>query len=160
MIKRGIFFSIITLSFLIPMILGCSQEDRGTPVQRQESARKIEQIRQGAATLRIMSPAEEASVRMTELVRGTVSDPKLNVYILIHPLTTNLWWVQNIPAVGPDGRWQALCYFGTENLGIGEPYEIIAIASSKRGLYKPGDTLKEVPSKLLRSKIVTVKRSK
>ena len=119
----------------------------------------MENSRQDAYKLEITSPSDGATVTMTELVRGTVSDPKLNVYVLIHPLTTNLWWVQNIPTVGPGGKWQSFCYFGTENLGIGEPYEIIAVATSKKKLYKPGDTLEIVPLDLLRSRIVTVRRA-
>ncbi|TSA12601.1 MAG: hypothetical protein D4R73_02155 [Deltaproteobacteria bacterium] len=140
--------------------LRCSSEERESSRQQQEIAGTLKNSEQDAPKLEIISPNEGATVAMTELVRGTVSTPKLNVYVLIHPLTTNLWWVQNIPTVGPDGKWQSFCYFGAEKLGIGEPYEIIAVATSKKGVYKPGDTLEIVPSDLLRSRIITVRRAK
>ncbi len=157
--KANCYFIIIFL-LLGPIVSSCYSEDREINELKQTKSSGPEETKVDALKIEITSPAEGATVTMTELVRGTVSDPKLNVYILIHPLVTNLWWVQNIPTVGPDGRWQSLCYFGTENNGIGEPFEIIAIATTKQELYKPGDTLKTVPSDILRSTIVTVQREK
>lgn len=158
--KRVTWYYIVILLLVGLITFSCSSDDRESSGQQQGIPGTLENPKQDAPKLEITSSAEGATVTMTELVRGTVSDPKLNVYVLIHPLTTNLWWVQNIPTVGPDGKWQSFCYFGTENLGIGEPYEIIAVATFKKKLYKPGDTLEIVPLDLLRSRIVTVRRAK
>jgi hypothetical protein len=52
----------------------------------------------------IESPQQGAEVGMAETVKGKVSDPKAEVYVLVHPLLTNLWWVQRHPSPpGKDG---------------------------------------------------------
>ena len=158
--KRVNCYYVIILLLVGLITFSCSSEDGKFSEQRQGITGPLENSRQDADKLEITSPTDGATVTTRELVGGTVSDSKLNVYVLIHPLTTNLWWVQNMPTVGPDGKWQSFCYFGTENLGIGEPYEIIAVATSKKKLYQPGDTLEIVPLDLLRSRIVTVRRAK
>ena len=158
--QRVACYYVIILLLVGLITFSCSSEDGEFSEQRQGITGPLENSRQDADKLEITSPTDGATVTTRELVGGTVSDSKLNVYVLIHPLTTNLWWVQNMPTVGPDGKWQSFCYFGTENLGIGEPYEIIAVATSKKKLYQPGDTLEIVPLDLLRSRIVTVRRAK
>jgi len=113
-------------------------------------------------TLRIIEPLDGSEVCWRNMVRGTVSDPSLQVFVGIHPMATNKFWIQPIPNMSSDGRWQAYCYFGEPNMGIGEPFEIIAIASRNRRLYKEGDTLPsplpDNPQILVRSPPVTVTR--
>jgi hypothetical protein len=66
-------------------------------------------------------------------------------------------WVQRHPSPpGKDGAWQTTCYFGTESQGVGESFELVAIASNKA--YKEGQTLDELPKDVSRSDIITVKR--
>jgi len=113
--------------------------------------------------LAIMEPQNDARVCWRNMVRGTVSDPKLQVFVAIHPMATDKFWIQPIPNMRSDGRWEAYCYFGEPNIGIGEPFEIIAIASRNRNLFREGDTLASpFPDNLqilIRSNPVTVKRS-
>ncbi|MBW8877322.1 MAG: hypothetical protein JF614_20345 [Acidobacteria bacterium] len=116
-----------------------------------------------AAALRveITSPAESAVVDVEAMVKGKVSDAKTRVYVLVRPLKTRYWWVQRLPAPpSPDGTWQTLCNFGTPSEGVGEPYEIIAIASKTRLNLIEGKTLEDVPDSGTTSAVVTVKRSK
>lgn len=95
--------------------------------------------------INIISPTEGSRVCMRTLVRGTISNPNLQVFVLIHPMATDRFWVEPIPNMRPDGRWEAYCYFGKPNEGIGNPFEIIAIASENRRLFEEGD---ELPSPL------------
>jgi len=110
--------------------------------------------------IQIESPQQNAEVTLTEIVKGKVSDPKMPIYVLVHPMSTNLWWVQNLPAPpNQDGSWQTLCYFGTENEGIGEYFEVVAIATGRTSRrLRAGQTLEELPKDVTRSDIVTVRR--
>lgn len=108
--------------------------------------------------INITDPSKEATVDHEQIVKGKVNNPRLTVYVLVHPLKTNKWWVQNIPAVDAKGDWQTLCYFGSQTEGNGEPFEVIALADHGSGALKTGSTIEVLPSKLLRSQVVTVKR--
>ena len=109
--------------------------------------------------VRIESPQPAAGVGLSEIVRGKVTnlDRKASVYVLVHPLSMNLWWVQRLPSPpNADGSWQTQCYFGTEKEGMGESFELVAIAATSR--LKEGQTLGEFPRDVARSDVVTVKR--
>jgi hypothetical protein len=53
------------------------------------------------------------------MVEGTISDPKLQVYVAIHPMATDKFWIQPIPNMSSDGKWKSYCYFGEPNIGKG-----------------------------------------
>jgi len=102
----------------------------------------------------IMSPEEGASVGHRYTIQGKVSDPSALVYVLIHPLSTNLWYVQNRPAVRSDGRWSTIIYFGTiDGEGIGDSYEVVALATDENWFLRKlrgtsltsGQRLKTIP---------------
>lgn len=108
--------------------------------------------------IQIEAPRQNAEVGMSEIVRGKVSNPRVQVYVLVHPMLTKLWWVQRKPSPpNQDGSWQVLCYFGTETEGMGEQFEIAAIVSDKR--YEEGQTLNELSSNVVRSDIIVVRRT-
>jgi|GEM_PF-3812240 len=66
-------------------------------------------------------------------VKGTYSglEDEFNIYVIVRPLTTGQWWVQNTPTVSNDGCLQANVYFGTEDLGVREDYELYAIITEE-----------------------------
>lgn len=111
----------------------------------------------------ITEPKDGKEVCWRSMVKGTISDPNLQVFVAIHPMATDRFWIQPIPNMRSDGRWEAYCYFGEPNVGIGEPFEIIAIASRNRNLFKEGTILPSpLPDNheiLVGSNPVTVKRS-
>jgi hypothetical protein len=110
----------------------------------------------------ITEPKDGKEVCWRSMVKGTVSDPKLQVFVAIHPMATNKFWIQPIPNMRSDGKWEAYCYFGEPNIGIGEPFEIIAIVSKNKKLFKEVDTLPsplpDNPQILVRSNPIVVKR--
>jgi hypothetical protein len=68
------------------------------------------------------------------LVQGHVSDPHANVRVLVHPLVVAEMWVQDSPVVDSAGNWQVNAYFGEPGKGIGENFEIIALATNENFL--------------------------
>lgn len=116
----------------------------------------------------IIKPLNGENVTMRYLVQGTVNDPNSKVHVIIHPLSVPKIWVQNPPIVGTDGSWQTDVYFGTETLGIGDKYEVIALATNENFLVtlatgnflREGQILDSLPHNTNRSNISTVTRPK
>ena len=108
--------------------------------------------------LRITSPVDGADAKLQSTVTGEVSEPKVQVHVLVHPVTTDQWWVQRPPSAGQDGKWKTTVFFGTKSHGIDEEFEVLAIATRK--CLEAGDTIdvSELPTDGVRSLIVTVTR--
>jgi hypothetical protein len=80
-----------------------------------------------------------------QLVSGRVSESTRSVYVFLHPITTKIWHVQNLPtAPTKKGEWHTLCYFGTQEVGTNEYYEVVAIAAREKGVFKEGATLENL----------------
>lgn len=115
----------------------------------------------------IADPHNDGAVTMRYLIQGSVSNPHSRVYVMVHPLTVPEMWVQNPPVVGADGSWQTYAYFGTTTLGLGDQYEVVAIASDENFLVtlatgnylKEGQIIQNLPRNTNRSEVVTVQRS-
>jgi len=107
----------------------------------------------------ITTPTNGENVSMTYLAHGThsglIDNPSLNLYVLVHPHPTDKWWVQNLPTVFSDGRWQTTIYFGTETQGIGDYYTVSAIIATED--LEVAETLSRLPSYVAESH-VTVTR--
>ncbi len=108
----------------------------------------------------IYDPQEGKEVDARNWVRGRVSDPVYEVYVLVHPLQADSWWVQPVPKVAPDGSWESFCFFGEGLVGSGESFEILAIASPTRGLLRRGQQLQlgEVTADVAKSTVIRVRR--
>ncbi len=138
--RKMSFVMLITL--LCVSLASCSKAEKLTDVKVQ-----------------IDSPQQNAEVVLQEIVKGKVSNPKATVYVLVHPLLTHIWWVQRMPSPpNQDGTWQTVCYFGTENKGVGESFEVVAIVTNKK--LEEGQTLTELPKESVRTDITTVRRIK
>ena len=104
-------------------------------------------------------PKQDAEVGFRDIVKGKVSKPDVNIYLLLHPLATNIFWVQKLPsAINEDGSWSTICYFGTETLGLAEHFELVAIVTDYKLL--AGQKLRTLPQRGIKSNIVTVRRTK
>ena len=170
MAKNSIFR--VTLGFLILLLISSCQKPSSTDIEKvvhtdtKNATQPLpethinNQITQ--QPINIISPVGESRVCWRTMVRGTISNPNLQVFVLIHPMATDKFWIQPIPTVSSNGKWEAYCYFGEPNIGIGEPFEIIAIASKNKKLFKEGSTLPspmpDNPQILIRSDPITVIR--
>ena len=104
-------------------------------------------------------------------VQGDVLPQWARVYVLVHPSTTDQWWVQDLPqfrrieSEDKPAIWSTTAYLGTEELGATDYYDIIALASSDpvicdilTGRYlRPSETVRVLPL-LNQSNPITVKR--
>lgn len=110
-------------------------------------------------TVEITSPLHGEAVEWTPagyLVTGTYSALKEghNLYVLVHPMPTLQWYVQQIPTL-IDSNWQAVVYFGIEDVGIGDYYELSAVISSKA--LEAGQVLENFPPYEAKD-VITVQR--
>lgn len=83
----------------------------------------------------ITSPLDKEGVEWSPigyLATGTYSGLKEGhkLYVLVHPMPTSKWYVQQVPTF-IDSNWQAIVYFGTADVGIGDYYALSAIITSK-----------------------------
>lgn len=116
----------------------------------------------------ITDPPDGGNVTMQYFVKGTVADPDARVYVVVHPLRVSEMWVQKPPIVDRSGNWQTQATFGGDALGIGESYEVIALATNDNfvATWATGNSLSEgrkltsLPRKSNRSNRVTVIRPK
>ena len=112
-------------------------------------------------TIGITAPKNNSDISQMELVRGTTSSNNLNVYILVHPMLTNLWYIQNQPSgISKKGEWQSLCYFGEKQKGVGEYFEVMAILTKSK--LRAGSSLRldQLPKDAIKSDLLTYKRTK
>ena len=112
-----------------------------------------------SAELGIDKPGRDEQLSgVRHLVRGHTSMQDGTIAVLVHPLSTRLWWVQPEPGFADsDGLWQTLVYLGTPTEGSGELFEIVAIMP-KRCL-EPGQTFDRLSDHYVRSNRVTVERT-
>jgi hypothetical protein len=110
--------------------------------------------------IRITSPNSEERVAVTTNVTGTISGNRTEtqLYVLVRALRWSGWWVQPLPIVTEDGKWEVGCYFGTPNEGGNERYAVIAVLMPKRQRLKEGTQLASIPDSTPASGIVTVVR--
>ena len=119
------------------------------------------------AHVSIQSPQNGETFRTPAVnVVGTVSPPDATVRVLVHPEDTDLWWIQSSPVVnGTSGRWQVVCYIGTDTMGIGRNFDIVAVGSASPWFldallgrtFVPGRTMRQLPL-ISKSQIVVSRR--
>jgi hypothetical protein len=116
----------------------------------------------------ITNPSDGDNVTMRHIIKGTVSDPAAQVYVIVHPLSIPEMWVSYPSMVSPDGKWQDEVYFGTETLGIGEQYELTATATNENffvtlatgNFFREGQTMSSIPRNTNKANVITVFRPK
>lgn len=161
MLKTKIMFITLVVWCMVNLLfLGCSRRVPQPESQSESQSESKENASKAAAQIVINSPADNTELKGVEhLVRGKIIDySKGNVFVLVHPLRTNLFWVQRPPSsINHDGSWQTLFYLGTETQGIGEYFELIAIITNET--MNEGDTLTSIPTDVIKSPVITVKRT-
>jgi hypothetical protein len=100
------------------------------------------------------------TVGLMETFKGKVTKgEKRHLYFIVLPLSNEemktTWWVQR--DVSRDGdSFSAEVQFGEENAGIGEYFAVVAVATDKT--WSGGDTINELPTDAVYSKVKVVKR--
>lgn len=104
----------------------------------------------------ITDPDDNATVDLTDLVRGKTPFSKMNHYIVITPLKTGDDWVEDGPVkVYTGGLWTGRAQFGTAAATAGEQFIVRALAT--KSTLSPGP-LTEVPEDAIFSESITVTR--
>ncbi len=112
---------------------------------------------QQTLTVTITQPQADATVEQRDTVAGSVSDPKAQVWVVIHPIGTNTFWVQPPVTLNPDGTWSVRTYFGREGmLDSDNQYEVRAFANPREPLQ--ADERPNWPLAAAQSQDVTVTR--
>ena len=62
-------------------------------------------------SIRIITPLNEDSVKEKQLIRGFISRNNSIVWVIVHPMETSDYWVQQ-QATASTGSWNCLAYFG------------------------------------------------
>jgi len=116
----------------------------------------------------ILTPDSRPDVGMRVVVEGTITNPELTISVLVHPIISDTWWVQNPPSLPEEiGQnlwgWRTTIFCGNEVDGRREQYEILALAESKMAIGGSGTQIMatQLPEKvrgLPRSKQILVKR--
>lgn len=116
----------------------------------------------------IVEPTDGATVDQEDTVRGTVSDPRAAVSLLLCPMPGNERRVKRQPDVGGDSEWATTGLFGAEDVGQGEPYESVALATLEDVLanlltgnrLRPGDRRSHLPASSDKSAIAALVRAR
>jgi len=126
------------------------------PVPPPRSDPSIDLNRSGADWIRITSPIRRAKVVYREIVRGTVSNPKAEVWVIVHPMAVPGYWVQPKVEVDDDGSWWVRVYIAQSPYSSnGEHFKILAVANPRTQLAE-GDILKAWPEAQRQSRVVEV----
>jgi hypothetical protein len=83
----------------------------------------------------------KAEVGFSAMMEGSVDDPSLVIYVMVYQPYLKAWrlFPASIHGEGGKYRWSALCHFGkSTGAGIGDGYQVKAIAFSKDSLSKSG----------------------
>ncbi|TET22124.1 MAG: hypothetical protein E3J71_06975 [Candidatus Stahlbacteria bacterium] len=109
--------------------------------------------------IRITEPENGDSVssyRPYPYVKGTVSDPDAEVWVIVHPMEVSDYWVQPSVSVKDDGTWK-VCIF-TEMSGAieaGKQFEIMAVANPQMRLSEI-KIIKRWPDARCKSQVIEV----
>ncbi len=97
-------------------------------------------------------------VNWRPVVEGRVTDPKAEVWVIVHPVGLSSYWIQPPVTVRRDGTWRVSVYIGRAgDIDTGKEFEIMAIADPKESLTE-AQVFSEWPKAKWRSDIVTVVR--
>lgn len=168
----------LVLTF-VPFAFGCQpqapadQPTQGPPLAADTRAPRsptrdsqVTITRVNGITLTVESRPE---VGHTVVVEGTTNNPDAVICVLVHPLQSDTWWVQNLPGLPdqqPDGTWswRTSVFCGTERLGLGEKFELLAVAEETQALCVPSRQVKVAEANTLlktipRSRTIVVHRA-
>lgn len=115
-------------------------------------------------TIEITSPKTDEQISVNVYVEGVIwidEIGELFPVVVVHPLQSNLFWVQQLPAnveKVPGGfKFRCRVFCGTIEEGTGEKYELYALLA-KKGAFAQGDQLQQLPKDVPSSPSIVVTR--
>jgi hypothetical protein len=109
-------------------------------------------------SVELIAPTEASQVDERPIVEGLVSDPKSEVWVIVHPLEVSDYWVQPRATVRQGGKWKVKIYIGRPGVAdVGKSFEIRAVANPLANI-KEGDILDNWPQADAISDVVEVTR--
>lgn len=106
----------------------------------------------------ITSHKDQQSVALEPIIRGKVYSNKAQVWVIVHPMETEGYWVQQKATVRSDAKWYTQIFIGREGTeDSGKHFEIMAVANPKKPLAR-GDVLDAWPEAMARSQITELIR--
>jgi hypothetical protein len=123
--------------------------DRLTKIESLNQSQPIITNHSEPVTLAISYPQSGNRVDWTTSVTGTctgmITNKTLSLYLLVYPLESEVWFVQNRPTINTDGSWSGLVYFGRNPdmhpEDAGKRFFLKAIVTTVK--LQPGETLTE-----------------
>lgn len=100
----------------------------------------------------ITYPPYNATVEGKIIARGTTNDRNGTVWVVIHPMSTDGYWVQRPVTPRQDGTWAETVCFGSS-----DRFELMAVANPL-GVMRPGLVLGNWPEAEAKSPVVEVIR--
>ena len=115
-----------------------SQEEKGNTEARAAKEKKAGET----IDVSILEPKEGTTVSVMPEVKGTVSDPKTAVWLVVHPIGIPDYWFQPEAAVKKDGTWSAQPNIGRPgNIDKDKKFELRAVANP--AIANPKEELRE-----------------
>jgi hypothetical protein len=110
-------------------------------------AAKLEELANAKSqpSIAITSHKADQKVTVNPIVKGKVFNSNAAVWIIVHPMETEGYWVQPKATVSGNGEWYSLIYVGRPGKeDAGKFFEIRAVANPKKPLAR-GDVLGKWP---------------
>jgi len=108
--------------------------------------------------IRIESPRPGSLVDWREMVTGPVADKSAEVWLIIHPRATRVYWVQPPAAYDREhGRWFVEAYFGRQGMDRGARFDVAAVVNPRSSL-REGMQLRGWPRAAAISPLIVVTR--
>jgi hypothetical protein len=149
-VKMGRLSALFAISVLGTVLLVFCK----TNAQPQES----EGLEKPVPGIIITDPEDGASVPMRPYVKGTVTDPDAEVWIIVHPMEVSDYWVQPSVSVKNDGTWKVMVHIGRPgDVDVGKEFEIMAVANPTEELYE-GKILSGWPEAQWKSEVIYLTR--
>lgn len=131
-------------------------EERLPQVMQAPKVKRISPIPVSTGHIQITSPYSGSQVSQRTYLEGFVSDPRSEVWVVIHPMEVSSYWVQPSITVRENGTWKVMAYFGRAG-DVGKRFEIMALANPKKRLTE-AEILNEWPEAQWRSDVIEVIR--
>jgi len=108
--------------------------------------------------LRITAPLDRAEVPERPFVEGTITDPNVKLWVVVHPVGVSDYWVQPNVTIKEDGTWKVKIYIGRPGaVDLDKQFEILAVTDPEIVLTE-GKVLDDWPNARCKSQVIEVRR--